>query len=316
MEPLLPHYLNFKVHENNNRITDYLKMYTGEGFNHICIAYSPHQYYPVLGEIEHDDSKLRSISVGISNWDRDYYIPYILNMYYFQDYPKELLEFVIVDEDSPNKADILEMIKQQAVLYPEFKIKYIQLNENVFQNGCKRANTCMRFSSNSITIFNPSDSILLGTNFLRGITHSCSVGRYIHVVPLPYQTSYGQNVCPMELPNIQAVFNMGINVHWRLGSGLLTAVNTEVAKEMNGLDENEGNGGFEGNFLARIGTVGGLMYVNTEIAGMDLPNWPFSRSAFTYERKFLKRGDWTNSYSTNNPDWGITDKMEIYEFNQ
>jgi hypothetical protein len=84
------------------------------------------------------------------------------------------------------------------------------------------------------------------------------------------------------------------------------------------MEENASNGGFEGNHIIRMCTKEGLIHMNTMIGGYDLPNFPFKSASrdFVNHTPYLKNKDWTYKYCANDPEWGITDTMEVYEFNE
>lgn len=309
IEPLLPKYLGLKIDNFHNVVGDYIKLYNGGA---VDACYGKDMHYPILGGVETDDSKLKTITISINNWEREYYIPYIIDMYYFQDYPKELLEVIVTDEDSEHKNDILVLMKSLAQKYQGMKIRHIQLNENRFQNGCTRANTGIRFATNEIVISNASDSIPLGNNFLRGVCYTHNLRDRLYCMPMAYCTPHGTAKHAIGLHSIQEVFEQEIIPHWRRGHDYVTSVETKIAQEMHGFTEKAFWGGIEGNFVNRFIYGGGLIHANTAIMSMELINYPIGYPNRKDAKHKFDR-EWTNTYIQDYDMWGITDIMQEYD---
>lgn len=261
---------------------------------------------PYIG-IETDNNKLRPISIIIGNWERYYYIPLALEIYNSQDYPKDLIETIIVDDNSTDKANLLRIIKEQVKLYPELKIRFIQNYINKTFSPVGRINIGVRNSYHDIVIMHDNDIIPLGKNYLRGICHAHNIFMNVCCSPIPL----GTNITMQE---DDIVFS-GYGVIKRLENMHAPSFSKELFSKIRGFDElHIGYGGHEGNLINRYATAGGKFAINTSIYSLLLPNFPKPLPPDS-----IPAGDgqyWQPGTIINDDDWGTSEKMEeinLYE---
>jgi len=307
MLPLLPRLLDAKIENYPNRIADLHSLYKGRQYRK---AYHRKWYYQYPGGIEKDDSKLKSISIAINNWEREYYLPYVIDMYYHQDYPKELIEIIVVDENSSNKDMVLNLMKLIAYGYNDIKIRYIQLHENNLNNGVVRANAACRAASNEIIISGASDTIVLGTNFLRGVCYTHNLIDMLYGVPMAYSFNVKNEE---ELNDLTKLFCSELVPHIRLAQEYAISIEAKYFKKMHGFMEHAGYGGHETNFVKRFVDNGGSVFANTAIMSAELPNFATRPAPKNIARRsFRNLEDWIETFVYDNPDWGTTKSMVEY----
>lgn len=251
--------------------------------------------------IENDDKKLRPISIIIGNWERYYYIPLALEMYNAQDYPKDLMEIVIVDDNSTDKVNLLRIIKEQVKSYPDLKIRFIQNYKQKTFSAVGRVNIGVRNSSHDIIILHDSDLIPLGKNYLRGMCYVHNRFTNISCSPIPL----GSNIKIKE--NDDIVF-LELGVVKRLDNMHIPSF-SKLFREIHGFDElHVGYGGHEGNLTSRYVSAGGKFCMNTSIYSLLLPNFPKPLPPDS-----IPAGDgqyWQTGIIINDDDWGTSEKME------
>lgn len=307
MEKLLPQFFNVSLDIVAENIRNSKLLYEGQ---------QPEKTYPYGwhymqdGGIETDDSKLKTVTVVISNWERECYIPFIVNMYYFQDYPKDKIEILIVDDDSTNKEKLLEIVKEQVKLYPEFKIRFIQNYSNIEHGAKTRRNIGLRHSNNEILVINETDTIPLNSNFLRGICYTHNLRDKLHCIPMACSLGGIENVYhALGYSDLMSLFNLGLKRHSRIGHDYITSLDRKTAFEMRGYDQKpKGWGGGEGNLVARLSYGQGLIHLNTHIMSVELPNFP--QQLPSQNVRWGESYPWCDQYTANDENWGITDKME------
>jgi hypothetical protein len=282
-------------------------------------VYQRHRYINIPSGIEIDNNKLKPISVIITNWERQYYIPLIMEMYNNQDYPKNFLEFIIVDDDSVNKAEVLGITKEQTRLYPDIKIRFIQNYINRYYNPTKRRNIGIRTAKNNIVLLNETDTLPLGKNFLRGICFSHNLFRELNCLPI--NISFASNVCEsddkeMDWGDISQALNQDARVHYRLEHEYVQSFDKELISSIQGYDEDaQGWGGHDWNTIDRYCRVGGKMAINTAIYSGLLKNFGRklpSNAARPFHSQFPNQGtaNFQSGSVINDENWGISEKME------
>lgn len=287
----------------------------GRGYS----AYPSGKYINIPSGIETDNNNLKSISVVITNWERHYYIPLIMEMYHNQDYPKNLLEFIIIDDDSENKAEVLRIVKEMVRSYPDFRMRFIQNYVNRYYNPTKRRNIGIRHSSYNIVLLNETDTLPLGRNFLRGICFSHN--KFQNLNCLPINISFANNVCEsddeeMNWEDISQALNEDAKVHYRLEHEYVQSWDKELISSIRGYDEQAaGWGGHDWNTLDRFVQVGGKMAVNTSIYSGLLKNFGrklSSNAAKPFHSQFHDQGtaNFQSGIVINDDNWGMSEKME------
>jgi hypothetical protein len=310
MEHLLPHLFNTSLDIVAENISNAKLLYEGQ---QPPKTYPCGWHYPELGGIENDNSKLRTITIVISNWERECYIPYIINQYYYQDYPLDKLEILVVDDDSVNKEAILIMMQEQVKLYPELKIRFIQNYYNCEHGAKTRRNIGFRHASNDIVVINESDTLPINADFLRGICYTHNLRERLHCIPMACSLNHIENnYQPLGYTDLLPLFKLSLQRHSRIGHDYITSLERKVAFEMRGYDQNPvGWGGGEGNLVHRLTYGGGLIHLNTAIMSIELPNFP--QHVPNQDVRWGISSPWCNEYTANDENWGITKQMK--EFN-
>lgn len=253
---------------------------------------------------------LKPISIVISNWERYYYIPLILEMYNNQDYPHNLIEILIVDDDSKDKNIFLNTIKEQVKLYPDLKIRFIQNYINKCQNPAKRRNIGLRHSSHNIVIVNESDTIPLGRNFLRGICYAHNKFDRMSCIGISIVFSIDDYT-----DDLLKIFDISSNIShsvvtFRLDHDYIMSFNKELVSQIRGFDEHTfGYGGLEGNISYRYDQINTKVFLNTAIYSAALPNFPKPLPSDITNIVPASYG-WQNAIVINDDNWGISEKME------
>lgn len=270
---------------------------------------SPSSWHAPLSTtgIEKNNDNLKPISIIIDNWERQYYIPYIMAMYNNQDYPKNLLEIIVVDDDSADKEEVLRIVKEQAKLYPDIKMRFIQNYVNKCLGPAKRVNIGIRNASHNICIMNETDTLPLGKNALRGFCHSHNVLKTVTCTGVPV----GLSNMKKELDDIFDG-SQTCSIRRQLGAPHVVSYDKELFSKIKGYDEQHvGWGGHEGNLGSRYIAAGGKGCVNLDIFTGTLHNFP-------YPPKQPAAGpgidDWQKTgIVVNDENWGISEKMEEIE---
>jgi len=137
-----------KIHENRFMI--------GRGYEHYTRYDQTYQ--------DHD---FMSITAIVPNWTRDYYVPYMVNHFLYQDYPRELIEIIFVDQNSPQKEELQETCKWFAQNNKDVRMRYFQHYDDPLKNGIIRKNTGIRYAQNDITILSETDGIIIGNDYFK-----------------------------------------------------------------------------------------------------------------------------------------------------
>lgn len=269
---------------------------------HYCAPSSWYADIPQDIGIEMDNNNLKPITIALTNWERQVYIPAVLDMYNNQDYPKNLIEILIVDDQSANKEEVLNIVKEQAKLYPDIKMRFIQ--SYFTKTIVTRANIGVRHASNDIVIINETDMIPLGKNYLRGIC-------YLH-------NKFNNLSCtgiPIGLGTKDDMVNRRCGVFNRFGGGVFT-FNKQLFSQIRGLDEKrDGWGGHEGNIASRYLAVGGKIALNLHIYSGNLPNFPVPLPPGVVPAG-TGGDDWQQGIVINDENWGISPGMKEIDLYQ
>lgn len=265
--------------------------------------------------IETDNNNLKPISIVLSNWERYYYIPLIMEMYHNQDYPKNLIEIVIVDSNSTDKTVLLDTIKEQVKLYPDLKIRFIQDYISTY-GPMKRQNIGIRYSSHDIIIINETDLLPLGKNFLRGIcyVHNKFKNAFCLGIVISFAGCVGESEdTEFHYDDVSQTLNERCWVHYRLDHMYINSFNKELISSIHGFDEVPGWGGQEENTTNRYCAHGGKVILNTSIFSAIIRN--FARKLPSGIIKYHSSSDchFPNYYRgiiANDENWGTSDKIE------
>lgn len=259
-------------------------------------------YLDIPSGVEVDNNSLKPISIIVANWERHYYIPFVIEMYHSQDYPKNLIEILIVDDDSTDKQTVLNIIKDQTILYPDLKIRFIQNYVNKNHNSAKRLNIGIRHSSHDIIIINGTDVLPLGTNYLRGICYAHNRFKNSFCIGISIGFQY------KNISNLNNIFECPCIIIGRLDHDNAVSFDRELVSKIRGYDEKHiGWGGLE-SIYQRYMSLGGKCFVNTSIFSAMLPNFPIPLPPGI--RTDHTGGYWQDGIVINDENWGMTEKME------
>jgi len=296
----------FKEKIINFRNTKYIDNI--HSFGHNCFLWED-------GGIETDPSKYKTFSILITNWERQFYLPYIFNQYYFQDYPHELLEFIVVDDDSEDKQEILNIVKEQVRLYPSFKIRFFQHHKNFLNNPMFRLNVGIRNSKNDIVIFNETDNIPIHDSFLKGVCYSHNLGQNIRCSPLVLDFNSQSIEINESLTKKEAVENvfLSYSAFIRLTYVSCISLNTNLFNDDLLLGEIQtGWGGGETYMTNKFFGHGGLIHINFNAICGVLQNFPFRlKDSIAEKNKY----HFENQFKIERPQelWGTSDYLEEIE---
>jgi len=258
-------------------------------------------------EVNINDNDLKHITVAILNWERQIYIPFIMEIYNNQDYPKNLIEILIIDDCSTNKTEVLNIIKEQVRLYPNLKIRFVQNYVNKCNGPPKRTNMGVRLATHDIVIINETDNLPLGKNYLRGVCYAHN--RFKNVSSTGIPISFPGNV----LTDIFKDDSSGYHIMNRFGTGVFS-FNKELFSKIRGFDEKHiGWGGHEGNIYSRYVKAGGRCFLNLNMYSGNLPNFPVPPGEAPAGPG---TDDWQQCDIINDENWGISERMEeinLYE---
>lgn len=129
------------------------------------------------------------ISVVITNWNRHQYFDEILEQLNDQQYPKDMFEVIIVDDNSLNKNEFPSMIKKFRKTY-DFTIRAFETHKNITHNPAVRFNVGIRHAEGDIVIINESDIIMEG-NYLNVVNRYHQDQDKIWLYPSVYRETGG-----------------------------------------------------------------------------------------------------------------------------
>jgi len=98
-----------------------------------------------------------TITVVISNWKRQKCIPSIIQQLDGQAYPKDKYEVIIVDDDTPNKEEVYQIVRKQAQEHPTINLSLYETHKQVTRNPALRYNIGAKKARNEIVLLNESD---------------------------------------------------------------------------------------------------------------------------------------------------------------
>jgi len=100
--------------------------------------------------------------VVITNWKRQRFIPSIIEQLSNQSYPKDKYEVIIVDDNTPNKEEVYDIVGDVASRHEDIKFRLFETHENVTHNPALRYNVGIRHAANEVVILNESDVLMQG----------------------------------------------------------------------------------------------------------------------------------------------------------
>ena len=240
-----------------------------------------------------------------------------------KDYPKNLIEVIVVDQGSDNYLTLQNNCKWFASNYPEIKFRYFQHYDDELENCTIRRNTGIRYASNDIILMTESDTIFLGNDYFKILSWEFTCDPNIFV--MPFFTGIGGDIqieqekldqvdqCYIKTPVDSWLTNVLINerftshVMCRFDHDFCNAFSREAAQKAGGFGErNVGYGGIEEPFYRRCNSQGLVAQVNFNLICLLLYNFPYKL------KSSLHLGDYEKNYPVNRDaeSWGITEKME------
>lgn len=103
-----------------------------------------------------------SISVIVTNWKRQKYLPAILEQLAGQSYLKDRYEVIIIDDDTPDKEEVYKIVEDLMHKYEDIKISLFETHKQITRNPALRYNIGIRKASNEIILLNESDVLQMG----------------------------------------------------------------------------------------------------------------------------------------------------------
>jgi len=318
--------LDFKI--NNGLNINYLNKKFGNLLDNVeknftILPWSRYENYEVFID-DYKDHKYKSISVVISNWERNIYIPYIIYQICNQDYPKSLIEIIIVDQGSTDHIKLQNICKQLATQYIEIKFKYFQHYDDLLENCRIRRNTGFRFSSNEIVLMIESDTIILGENYFKQLSWEFTKNNYLFIIPINLNIiSHSDyinlnNLEQINYPYIKTDINHWLpnilienKIEWcicaRLDHDFCNAYNNNSLKSLKGFPEDwHGYGGIEAALYNKLHLAGIKPQYNYKLLSLQLYNFPYKL------KSDIKISDYNNCYSVSRDinNYGITETMK------
>jgi len=103
-----------------------------------------------------------TISVIVTNWKRQKFIPSIAQQLAEQHYPKDQYEVIIVDDNSPDLQEVYKIVRESAHSHPDMHFRLFETHKNVTLNPVLRYNIGARNSKGDVLLFNESDVLMQG----------------------------------------------------------------------------------------------------------------------------------------------------------
>lgn len=110
--------------------------------------------------------KQLSFSIIVTNWRRQKNIPNIIDRWASQDYPKDKYEIIIIDDNSPNKKEVFEIMRDILLVHGDLDVRFFETYKSVTYNPALRYNIGARHAKNEVLILNESDILIQGRNYL------------------------------------------------------------------------------------------------------------------------------------------------------
>ena len=256
-----------------------------------------------LNNINIEPDQLNTISIIISNWERAYYIPYVIEMISIQDYPKNKIEIIIVDSNSENKDILYDLCKLSSDRHRDLNINLYQTNKDITKNYSHRRNVGARISNNHIILMFESDTIPLFDDYFKRLSGAFTRFGDIMWQPISIGCAHFLNTNGTILDSMINYFNIPHRPSHDFGIAILR----NRYYDMTGFDEHHiGWGGHEGNFFSRLEKVGVPAYMDKQAYSLQLSNFPISMGNTDIKNKIGLvniKNDWSPNYRSNN-DWG------------
>lgn len=239
---------------------------------------------------------LLSISVVVTNWKRQKFIPEIVEQLASQSYPKDKYDVIIVDDNTPEKEEVYQAVKNLVFKHDDMRFRLFETHKQVTRNPALRYNIGIRNSSNQIVILNESDILMQG--------------EYLQRV-----NSNHQQQPKIFLSPIVIKLNSDGSTFVEAGRGPLVdlggSVRREYISQVGGCDETYvGWGGLENKLTSRLSTVGVKCHKDPELKVLHkaFVGIPFPQD----------HADYAGAYNINTgrtrEEWGTLDTLEEVKF--
>lgn len=138
---------------------------------------------PSYRDIKDWDPNL-TVSIVCVNWGSTPALPYTFGSFAKQDYPREKLEVLFVDDNSPDKEECIRVMKKIMEKYRDLKIRFFETHKNINWNCSRSTNIGIKRATGNIILFCESDIMLVGKDFVTATVKHHSQRRDLWLNPL------------------------------------------------------------------------------------------------------------------------------------
>lgn len=263
-----------------------------------------------------------AVSIVCVNWGATPVLPYIFGAFTKQDYPKDKMEVLFVDDNSPDKEKCVEVVKSLMAKHRDLKIRFFETNKSINWNCTRSTNIGIKRAKGDIIIFCESDIILVGKDFVTATVKHHSQRENLWLNPLCYGflTDKDRDDCfATDIDNIDernfvkpAESRLDIvyqPITWNGGS-----VRRKHCLAIHGLDEGfYGWGGMDPNFWERLKKIGIYGGQDPSMQSLHVYRSPFTAQYVKHilpESHGLSSGHSTGIPVANPDGWGEIDTLE------
>lgn len=267
---------------------------------------------PNYKEIKDWDQNL-TVSIVSANWGSTPVLVDHIEGFVKQDYPRDQMEVLFIDDNSPDKNDCIKLMKKLMKKHSDLNIRFFETHKNINWNSTISTNIGIKRAIGDIIVVCDSDVLLVGKDFITATAKHHSQRNSLWLNPLNYEFVYGIHEYRVkkqlrnieyenfENPSESDIYIVTQPIMWRGGS-----VRRAECVKLRGLDEGfKGWGGYEGHFYERLkkdGFVGGQDYTM-----QTMHMWASAFRGQIPDKLFPK----DHGRATGNPEgWGEIDTLE------
>lgn len=103
-----------------------------------------------------------TVSVVITNWQRQRCIPRMVDQLAHQSYPKNKYEVVVVDDDSDDKKEVYKIFEDLYSKHEDMRFRFFETHRQITLNPCLRYNIGARNAEGDVILLNESDVLQIG----------------------------------------------------------------------------------------------------------------------------------------------------------
>lgn len=271
---------------------------------------------PGYREIKDWDPNL-TVSIVSANWGNTPVLPAHIEGFAKQDYPRDKMEVLFVDDNSPDKNECIDIMKKLMRKHADLNIRFFETNKNLNWNSTISTNIGVKRAKGDIIIFCDSDTLLAGKDYVTATAKHHSQRKDLWLNPLNYEFTstkvvldyLAKNFTDIDKENFanpiaSNLYIVTQPIMWRGGS-----VRRAEYVKLHGLDEGfKGWGGYEGHLYERLkrdGFVGGQDYTM-----QTLHMWSSVFKAQITEHLFPASGQATGDLVANPEGWGEIESLE------